>query len=463
MHALERDGLRRPAVPLREPARALPRGARALPAAPSATCWSTSTRTPTARSTAGSSCSPRSTATCAWSATTTSRSTRFRGADIRNILDFEDDFPDADVVKLEQNYRSTQTILDAANAVIANNRGRKAKTLWTDAGRGRPGARPRARGRARRGALRGGGDRAAGGRRAARATRSPSSTGRTPSRRVLEDMLVRYGVAYQVIGGTRFYERAEIKDALAYLTLLVNPADTVAFGRVVNSPRRGIGADLAGAPGGPRQHARRAGLGRGRRRPSAVPGLAPAAVKAVGRFMSVDGAPARARGGRRGGRRPARRDARGDRLPGGAPGRAHDRGRRGGSRTSRSWWAWRASTTPTGRASRRLGGVPPADRALLRAGRAARRRGHRHADDAAQRQGPRVPDRVHDRHGGRASSRTRARSRRATSRRSGGSATSASRARERELYLTHARTRALFGGARLEPAAAASSTRSRPS
>ena len=74
--------------------------------------------------------------------------------------------------------------------------------------------------------------------------------------RVLEDMLVRYGVGYQVIGGTRFYERAEIKDALAYLTLLVNPADTVAFSRVVNSPRRGIGADLAGPPGGLREHAR---------------------------------------------------------------------------------------------------------------------------------------------------------------------------------------------------------------
>ena len=103
----------------------------------------------------------------------------FRGADIRNILDFEDDFPDANVVKLEQNYRSTQTILSAANALIENNRSQKRKELWTDAGRGRPDRRPRARGRARRGALRGRRDRAAGGRRRARATRSPSSTART--------------------------------------------------------------------------------------------------------------------------------------------------------------------------------------------------------------------------------------------------------------------------------------------
>ena len=93
--------------------------------------------------------------------------------------------------------------------------------------------------------------------------------------RVLEDMLVRYGVPYQVIGGTRFYERAEIKDALAYLTLLVNPSDTVAFGRIVNSPRRGIGADLAGAPGRARQHDRRARLGRGRRSPRRCRGWAP--------------------------------------------------------------------------------------------------------------------------------------------------------------------------------------------
>ena len=211
----------------------------------------------------------------------------FRGADIRNILDFEDDFPDADVVKLEQNYRSTQTILDAANAVIANNRARKDKTLWTRPRRGRPGARARARGRARRGPLRGVARSSGSWTRAARATTSRSSTGPTPSRGCSRTRCVRYGVAYQVIGGTRFYERAEIKDALAYLTLLVNPSDTVAFGRIVNSPRRGHRPDLAGAArsGTPTRSASRSGTSPPQ--PEAVPGLGAAAVKAVGRFMSV--------------------------------------------------------------------------------------------------------------------------------------------------------------------------------
>ena len=104
--------------------------------------------------------------------------------------------------------------------------------------------------------------------------------------RVLEDMLVRYGVGYQIIGGTRFYERAEIKDALAYLTLLVNPADTVAFGRIVNSPRRGIGQTSQGRIVG---YANTLGepVWDVAAAPEAVPGLASAAVKAVGRFMSV--------------------------------------------------------------------------------------------------------------------------------------------------------------------------------
>ncbi len=106
----------------------------------------------------------------------------FRGADIRNILDFQDDFPDARVVKLEQNYRSTETILSAANAVIANNRGGIAKRLWSELGQGDPIQRARARRRARRGALRRRRDRAAASTRAPRARRSPSSTARTRCR-----------------------------------------------------------------------------------------------------------------------------------------------------------------------------------------------------------------------------------------------------------------------------------------
>jgi DNA helicase-2/ATP-dependent DNA helicase PcrA len=210
---------------------------------------------------------------------------RFRGADIRNVLEFEDDFPDAEVVKLEQNYRSTQTILNAANAVIAHNRARKPKSLWSELGQGEPVH------------LRELEDEHAEARFVVSEIERLVDEGasrdeiavfyRTNAQsRVLEDMLVRYGVGYQVIGGTRFYERAEVKDALAYLTMLVNPADTVAFQRVVNSPRRGIGqtsqARLVG-------HANTLGepVWAVAAAPEDVPGLAPAAVKAVGRFMSV--------------------------------------------------------------------------------------------------------------------------------------------------------------------------------
>ena len=209
----------------------------------------------------------------------------FRGADIRNILDFERDWPDAHVVKLEQNYRSTQTILNASNSVIANNRSRKPKTLWSDLGAGDPVH------------VRELDDEHAEARFVVSEIERLVDEGasrddiavfyRTNAQsRVLEDMLVRYGVSYQVIGGTRFYERAEIKDALAYLTLLVNPSDTVAFGRIVNSPRRGIGqtsqariAGYANTLGEP--------IWDVAARPDTIPGLGTAAVKAVGRFMSV--------------------------------------------------------------------------------------------------------------------------------------------------------------------------------
>jgi DNA helicase-2/ATP-dependent DNA helicase PcrA len=209
----------------------------------------------------------------------------FRGADITNILEFERDWPDAHVVKLEQNYRSTTTILGASNAVISNNRSRKEKALWSDLGEGDPVH------------VRELEDEHAEARFVVSEIERLVDEGasrddiavfyRTNAQsRVLEDALVRYGVAYQVIGGTRFYERAEIKDALAYLTLLVNPSDTVAFGRIVNSPRRGIGqtsqARLIG-------HANTLGepVWDVAADPERVPGLAGAAVKAVGRFMSV--------------------------------------------------------------------------------------------------------------------------------------------------------------------------------
>jgi DNA helicase-2/ATP-dependent DNA helicase PcrA len=209
----------------------------------------------------------------------------FRGADIRNILDFEKDFPDARVIKLEQNYRSTQTILSAANAVVAHNRARKAKALWTDLGTGDP-VKMReledehAEARWVAGEIE----------RLVDAGTSRDEVAvfyRTNAQsRVLEDTLVRYGVGYQVIGGTKFYDRAEVKDAIAYLTLLVNPSDVVAFERVVNSPRRGIGntsqsriVSHANTVGEPVWEVALA--------PEEVPGLGAAAIKAVSRFMST--------------------------------------------------------------------------------------------------------------------------------------------------------------------------------
>jgi ATP-dependent DNA helicase UvrD/PcrA len=209
----------------------------------------------------------------------------FRGADIKNILDFEDDFPDATVIKLEQNYRSTQTILDGANAVIANNRSQKAKTLWTEGEQGDPIVvreleDEHAEARYVAGEIERLVD--AGGSRDEVAVFYRANA----QSRVLEDTLVRYGVGYQVIGGTRFYERAEIKDALGYLTFIVNPQDLVAFQRVVNSPRRGIGDTTQARIAG---HANTIGeaIWDVAAKPEDIPGLGAAAIKAVDRFMSV--------------------------------------------------------------------------------------------------------------------------------------------------------------------------------
>ncbi len=209
----------------------------------------------------------------------------FRGADIENILGFERDHPDATVVKLEQNYRSTQTILNASNAVISNNRQRKDKFLWSELGDGDPVhvrelEDEHAEARFVVSEIERLVDEGASRDEVAVFYRTNAQS------RVLEDMLVRYGVGYQVIGGTRFYERAEIKDALAYLTLLVNPSDTVAFSRVVNSPRRGIGATSQGRLVG---YANTVGepIWEVASEPESVPGLAAAAIKAVDRFMSV--------------------------------------------------------------------------------------------------------------------------------------------------------------------------------
>jgi DNA helicase-2/ATP-dependent DNA helicase PcrA len=186
----------------------------------------------------------------------------WRGADIRNILQFEEAFPDATVVVLEQNYRSTQTILDAANAVISNNAMRKPKALWTEQGGGAAVVRYHAedehdegrwladevlrlhRSRREAGAHRGNADDGPAG-------RGPGGAYdwgeiavfyRTNAQsRALEEELVRRDVPYKVVGGTRFYDRAEIKDLLAYLRAVANPADEVSLKRIINVPKRGVG------------------------------------------------------------------------------------------------------------------------------------------------------------------------------------------------------------------------------
>ena len=207
----------------------------------------------------------------------------FRGADIKNILNFSDDYPDAHVVKLEQNYRSTQTILDAANAVISNNRGQMTKHLWTDVGEGDP---VRVREMA---------DEHAEARFVTAEVNRLVDEGvsraeiaifyRTNAQsRVLEDMLVRAGVGYQIIGGTKFYERAEIKDAVNYLTFLVNPQDGTAFTRIANSPRRGLGQTSMSRV---LAHAASMGMSVWDAAIDDIPGLATAARRSLERFMST--------------------------------------------------------------------------------------------------------------------------------------------------------------------------------
>jgi DNA helicase-2/ATP-dependent DNA helicase PcrA len=166
---------------------------------------------------------------------------RWRAADIRNILNFEQDFPNTKTVLLEQNYRSTQTILDVAQGVIAAAESRKEKGLWTENQAGPPVAIYEARDDE---------DEAnyvvreiAAGLRAGRHPRDYAVMYRTNAQsRALEDALVRSGIRYRLIGGTRFYERREVKDVLAYLRLINNPRDSISLARAINTPPRGIGA-----------------------------------------------------------------------------------------------------------------------------------------------------------------------------------------------------------------------------
>ncbi|HEY4790851.1 MAG TPA: UvrD-helicase domain-containing protein, partial [Actinomycetes bacterium] len=209
----------------------------------------------------------------------------FRGATVRNILDFESDYPEANVILLEQNYRSTQTILSAANAVIANNLERKPKNLWTAIGSGNPIVRYQAENehdeaafvveeveRLHEHALGYG---------------SVVVFYRTNAQsRPLEEVFVKAGLPYKIVGGVKFYDRREVKDLLAYVKATVNPLDTVSLRRVLNVPRRGIG-DTSERAIDRFATEEEIPFGEALRRAGEVPGLGARQGRAVADFVAV--------------------------------------------------------------------------------------------------------------------------------------------------------------------------------
>jgi ATP-dependent DNA helicase pcrA len=210
----------------------------------------------------------------------------FRGATIRNILDFESDFPGAQTIVLDQNYRSSNTILQAANAVIARNRGRRDKTLWSDLGEGVPivgwvadTEHDEAQFVAREidrlvddGSTRYGG--------VAVFYRTNSQS------RALEEVFIRVGMPYRVVGGVRFYERREVRDAIAYLRAIANPADDVSVRRILNVPKRGIG-DRAEAAVSALASAERITFFDALSRSHEAPGLATRSAKQIRGFVDL--------------------------------------------------------------------------------------------------------------------------------------------------------------------------------
>ena len=210
----------------------------------------------------------------------------FRGANIRNIMDFEQDFPDATSILLEQNYRSTQTILNAANAVIGHNQGRKPKRLWSDAG---DGARivgyvaddERDEARFVSEEI----DRLTDDRSARPADVAIFYRTNAQSR-VFEETFIRVGLPYKVVGGVRFYERREVRDALAYLRMLVNPADSVSLRRILNTPKRGIG-DRAVACVNAYAERERITFWEGLQRADQAPGLASRSLNNIQGFVAM--------------------------------------------------------------------------------------------------------------------------------------------------------------------------------
>ncbi|MEE1618977.1 DNA helicase PcrA [Brachybacterium sp. J153] len=209
----------------------------------------------------------------------------FRGATIRNIIEFEQDFPSARTIVLEQNYRSTQNILSAANALISGNQGRREKNLWTDQGSGE------------KITLYVADDEQSEARYIGRQIDALVDDGRragdvaifyraNAQSRALEDQLIRVGLPYRVVGGTRFYERREIKDAVAYLQVLANPADEINLRRILNVPKRGIG-DRAEAAIAMLAERERIGFGEALRRAEEAPGIATRSLNAVRVFVAM--------------------------------------------------------------------------------------------------------------------------------------------------------------------------------
>ncbi|GEK18234.1 DNA helicase PcrA [Cellulomonas persica] len=210
----------------------------------------------------------------------------FRGANIRNILEFEADYPDARTILLEQNYRSTQTILSAANAVISKNPGRKPKRLWTDSGAG-----------AQIVAYVADDEREEARFVVEEIDRLGDSAGVRPGdvaifyranaqSRVIEDALVRVGLPYKLVGGTRFYERREIKDAIAYLRAVANPDDDVNLRRILNVPKRGLG-ERSEAMVASFAERERISFGAALERLDEVPGLGTRAVTGLTAFVEL--------------------------------------------------------------------------------------------------------------------------------------------------------------------------------
>jgi DNA helicase-2/ATP-dependent DNA helicase PcrA len=210
----------------------------------------------------------------------------FRGANIRNILEFESDFPDAATVLLEQNYRSTQTILSTANAIISRNEGRRSKSLWSDAGDGERVVGYVAEDEHAEAQfvaeevdrLHDAGD--------ARPADVAVFYRTNAQSRVFEEVFIRVGLPYKVVGGVRFYERKEVKDALAYLRVLGNPADLVSMRRILNTPKRGIG-DRAEACVEAFSSRERIPFWEGLQRAAEVPGLATRSLKAISAFVTM--------------------------------------------------------------------------------------------------------------------------------------------------------------------------------